>query len=61
MATVTDRKAAALSAGSNDGAFEVTAHGRRRVGRIPKPIVFVWALIAWPVRMILRSLHRKAT
>jgi hypothetical protein len=54
-----DRKAAAKSAGSDEGKYEQTEHGRRRVTKVPKPLSRVCPLITWPYRYVAARLRQK--
>jgi hypothetical protein len=59
MATA-ERKSAAAGVASDDGTYEVTAHGRRRVSRVPKFLLRAWGLISWPIRAVHRRLYGTA-
>jgi hypothetical protein len=54
MAASERKSAAALVNAADDGAFEVTAHGRPRVSRVPKLLLVAWRLISWPFRAAYR-------
>jgi hypothetical protein len=46
MAAEQNRKSAVAAAKADDGTFEVTDTGWRRVSRVPKEILAVWRLFS---------------
>jgi hypothetical protein len=53
MSESAERKADAAAA-CDQAVFEVTAFGRRRVSRVPKPLRFLGWLVSWPFAFIYR-------
>lgn len=54
-----ERKAATAAANADEGTYETTEHGRRRVSRLPKSLLGLWRLVTWPFRMIHHKFRRE--